>query len=55
MIDMDAGSVALYVVAALIALVLQFIVVRWAVLSALKAHSQYEREFARKVAAERAR
>lgn len=51
---MDATAIVFFLVAGLTSTVLLYFVVRAAVLSALKAHSQYEREFARKVAAARA-
>lgn len=47
---MDWNVIVFYLVAGLFSALVLYFVVRAAVLSALKAHSQYEREFARKVA-----
>ena len=47
---MDWNVIMFYFVAGLISALVLYFLVRGAVLSALKAHSQYEREFARKVA-----
>lgn len=51
---MESALIAGYIFGALIGLVLFFFVIRGAVLSALNAHAEHEREFARKVAAARA-
>ncbi len=52
MSDMDS-AIVWWIVGALVGLVVQFVVIRGAVLSALGAHAEREREFARKVAAAR--
>lgn len=54
MMSMDATLILLYLTGALVGLLVQFAIIRWAVLSALSAHAEREREFARKVAAARA-
>lgn len=52
---MDASAVITYLVSVAVSLLVLFFIIRGAVLSALNAHAAHEREFARKVAAERTR
>lgn len=44
-----------YLAATAVSLLVLFFIIRGAVLSALNAHAEHEREFARKVSAERAK